>query len=331
MTQPAGPLKALASEFQMTGQAGVRTAWAAGERLLARQRKRKGDPVTGWLNLIKPLDMTSTDAVAILKRKYNAAKVGHGGTLDPLADGILPIAFGEATKTVQWAMDAEKEYVFTIRWGISTDSQDAEGEVAATSDARPTREAVAEALKAYVGTIEQVPPKYSAIKVNGERAYDLAREGEDFELKPREVEVYAAEILGAPDRDHTVIHVTSGKGFYVRAMARDLAFDLGCEGHISQLQRTRVGNFGSATAVPLSRIQETDDREELLGFLQPVQAILTGIPEIGIGRDDAAQIRHGQGILLMPHLVERWRAERAGDDRSALVTCDGEAVPLPEP
>ncbi|WP_273186445.1 tRNA pseudouridine(55) synthase TruB, partial [Hyphomonas adhaerens] len=197
---------------------------------MARQRKRKGDPVTGWLNLFKPVDMTSTQAVAILKRRYNAAKVGHGGTLDPLADGILPIAFGEATKTVQWAMDAEKEYVFTIRWGISTASQDAEGEATATSDARPTRDEVEDVLRNYVGTIEQVPPKYSAIKVDGQRAYDLAREGEDFELKPREVDVFEAAVIGMPDPDHTVIHVTSGKGFYVRAMARDLAFDLGCEG-----------------------------------------------------------------------------------------------------
>ncbi|MEZ5997769.1 MAG: tRNA pseudouridine(55) synthase TruB [Hyphomonas sp.] len=297
---------------------------------MARQRKRKGDPVNGWLNLIKPLDMTSTQAVAILKRKYNAAKVGHGGTLDPLADGILPIAFGEATKTVQWAMDAEKEYVFTIQWGTSTDSQDAEGEVTATSDVRPAREAVVEALKAYVGTIAQVPPKYSAIKVNGERAYDLAREGEDFELKAREVDVHAAEVIATPDRDHTVIHVTSGKGFYVRAMARDLAFDLGCEGHISRLQRTRVGAFGSATAVPLSRIEACEDRDELMGFLLPLQAILTDIPQIEISREDAGQIRHGQGILLMPHLVERWRTERLGDDRSALVTCNGDAIALGE-
>ncbi|MEZ5947308.1 MAG: tRNA pseudouridine(55) synthase TruB [Hyphomonas sp.] len=297
---------------------------------MARQRKRKGDPVNGWLNLIKPLDMTSTQAVAILKRRYNAAKVGHGGTLDPLADGILPIAFGEATKTVQWAMDAEKEYVFTIEWGTSTDSQDAEGEVTATSDARPSRDAVVDALKAYVGTIEQVPPKYSAIKVNGERAYDLAREGEEFELKPREVEVHSAEVIAMPDRDHTVIHVTSGKGFYVRAIARDLAFDLGCEGHISQLQRTRVGAFGSATAVPLSRIEETEDKAALMAFLQPVHAVLSGIPQIEIGREDASQVRHGQGILLLPHLVERWRAERAGEDRSALVICDGDAIALGE-
>ncbi|MCA8902451.1 MAG: tRNA pseudouridine(55) synthase TruB [Hyphomonas sp.] len=297
---------------------------------MARQRKRKGDPVSGWLNLFKPVDMTSTQAVAILKRRFNAAKVGHGGTLDPLADGILPIAFGEATKTVQWAMDAEKEYVFTIRWGISTESQDTEGAITATSDARPTREAVAEALKAFVGTIEQVPPKFSAIKVDGQRAYDLAREGEEFELKAREVDVFEAELIGMPDADRSVIHVTSGKGFYVRALARDLAFDLGCEGHISQLRRTRVGAFAAAGAVPLSAIEETEDKAALMALLSPVHALLEDIPQIDISRDDAAQVRQGRDILLLPHLVERWRAERHEGDRAALVLCEGEAVALGE-
>ncbi len=297
---------------------------------MARQRKRKGDPVTGWMNLFKPAGITSTQAVAILKRKYNAEKVGHGGTLDPLADGILPIAFGEATKTVQWAMDAGKEYVFTIQWGTSTASQDAEGAIIATSDARPTRAAVERALKAYVGRIEQVPPKFSAIKVDGQRAYDLAREGEEFDLKPREVDVHAAAVAGMPDADHTVIHVTSGKGFYVRALARDLAFDLGCEGFISQLRRMRVGNFDAVSAVPLSRVEETGDPAELRALLLPVQSVLENIPELSVPAGDAAQVRQGQGILLMPHLVERWRGERVGEDRTALITCNGEAVALGE-
>lgn len=299
---------------------------------MARQRKRKGDPISGWLNLFKPVDITSTQAVGILKRKFNAQKVGHGGTLDPLADGILPIAFGEATKTVQWAMDAPKEYVFTIRWGISTESQDAEGEVTATSDARPTREQVEAALKDYVGTIEQVPPKFSAIKVDGQRAYDLARDGEDFELTSREVDVHEAAVIGMPDADHTVIHVTSGKGFYVRALARDLAFDLGCEGHISQLRRTRVGVFNAPSAVPLSQIEETDDRDALLALLQPVHAILENVPVIEITGDEARDIRQGRSIVLLPFIVERWRAETSGDpdDRSAIAICDGQAVALGE-
>lgn len=282
------------------------------------------------MNLFKPVDMTSTQAVAILKRKYNAQKVGHGGTLDPLADGILPIAFGEATKTVQWAMDSHKEYVFTIRWGISTESQDAEGEVTATSDARPSREAIETLLKTYIGTIEQVPPKFSAIKVDGQRAYDLARGGEEFELTSREVEVHEAAVIGMPDADHTVIHVTSGKGFYVRAMARDLAFDLGCEGHISQLRRTRVGVFGAAGAVPLSKIEATEDKDELMALLQPLHVILDGIPVLDITREEARNIRQGRSIVLLPHIIEQWRADRSGDpeDRTAIAICSGAAIAL---
>ena len=299
---------------------------------MARQRKRKGNPVTGWLNLYKPLDVTSTQAVAILKRKFNAQKVGHGGTLDPLADGVLPIAFGEATKTVQQAMDAHKEYVFTIAWGTSTDSQDAEGEVIATSDARPTREAVVAALENYVGAIQQVPPKYSAIKVDGQRAYDLAREGEDFELKAREVDVFSAEVTDMPDADHTVIKVTSGKGFYVRALARDLAFDLDCEGHISQLHRSRVGVFAATEAIPLSRIEETDDIESLMAFLQPLHIVLEDTPVLDITNDEARDIRNGRSIMLLPHLVDYFREARDPDseDRTAITICEGRAVALGE-
>ncbi len=298
---------------------------------MARQRKRKGDPVSGWLNLFKPVEMTSTQAVSILKRLYNAEKVGHGGTLDPLASGILPLAFGEATKTVQWAMDSEKEYVFTIRWGISTASQDAEGKVTATSDARPSREQVEAVLANYLGTIEQVPPKFSAIKVDGQRAYDLAREGEDFELKSREVEVHAASVIGMPDADHTVIHVTSGKGFYVRAMARDLAFDLECEGHISQLRRTRVGAFAAAVAIAISSLQDMTEKSDLLAALKPVQSVLTGVPDLAINPTDAANLRQGRTIMLMPHVVDAWRAARNPDDeddRLALATCNGTAIAL---
>lgn len=298
---------------------------------MARQRKRKGDPVTGWLNLFKPMDMTSTQAVGVLKRLFNAQKVGHGGTLDPLADGILPIAFGEATKTVQWAMDSDKEYVFTIRWGISTESQDAEGEVTGTSDKRPTREDVEAAIKPYVGEIEQVPPKYSAIKVNGQRAYDLAREGEDFELKGRLVDVYGASVIGMPDADHTVIHVTSGKGFYVRAMARDLAFDLGCEGHISQLRRNRVSVFDAASAVSLAAIEEMDTIEARKAALQPVQTVLDAVPHLDIGPAEASDIRQGRTIVLLPHVIEQFRAEQTDDeDRLAVAVCAENAIAMGE-
>ncbi len=299
---------------------------------MSRQRKRKGEPVTGWLNLFKPVDMTSTQAVAIVKRLFNAEKVGHGGTLDPLADGILPIALGEATKTVQWAMDAEKEYVFTIRWGISTASQDAEGEVVATSGLRPQRAAIEAALMKYVGTIRQVPPKYSAIKVAGERAYDLAREGEAFELEAREVTVHAAKVIGMPDTDHTVIHVVSGKGFYVRALARDLALDLGAEGFISQLRRTRVGAFDAPRAVSIADLEALkEDRAALMAKLRPLQAVLTEMPHLQVSPHDAGNLRQGRSIVLLPHVIESWRETRADEeDRIALAVAGEDAVALGE-
>jgi tRNA pseudouridine55 synthase len=299
---------------------------------LSRQRKRKGEPVTGWINLFKPVEMTSTQAVAIIKRLYGAEKVGHGGTLDPLADGILPIALGQATKTVQWAMDACKEYVFTIRWGVSTTSQDAEGEMIATSDVRPARAAVEAALKSYTGLIRQVPPKYSAIKVAGERAYDLAREGQAFELTAREVEVHSAAVIGMPDADHAVIHVVSGKGFYVRALARDLAADLGAEGHIVQLRRTRVGEFNSPGAVSIADLEALrDDKLALMAKLLPLQAVLAGLPQVAVSAHDASNLRQGRSVVLLPHIVEGWRSIRkTEDDRLALALSGEEAVALGE-
>jgi tRNA pseudouridine55 synthase len=300
---------------------------------LSRQRKRKGEPVTGWLNLFKPVDMTSTQAVAIVKRLFNAEKAGHGGTLDPLADGILPIALGEATKTVQWAMDAEKEYVFTIRWGTSTASQDAEGEVVAQSDVRPARALIEQALTAYVGRIRQVPPKFSAIKVAGERAYDLARGGEAFELDAREVDVHGARQIGMPDADHSVIHVVSGKGFYVRALARDLAADLGAEGHISQLRRTRVGAFEAAGAVSVAALEAlAEDRAALFAHLRPLHAVLNAMPHVQVSAADAGDLRQGRTILLLPHVIESWRGARSGaeDDRMALAIAGDDAVALGE-
>ena len=304
---------------------------------MARQRKRKGEPVHGWLNIDKPADITSTQVVGICKRLFNAQKGGHGGTLDPLADGILPLAFGEATKTVAYAMDAEKEYVFTIRWGISTSSQDAEGEVTATSDVRPTEQAIRAALETFVGEIEQVPPKYSAIKVDGERAYDLARDGEEFELKGRMVEVFETELVEIPDPDHATIRVACGKGFYIRALVRDLAEALGAEGHVSRLRRTRVGPFLEAAAISLEKLEEMNDKGALLASLMPVETVLDDIPVLAIGGEDAFRLRQGREIVLLPHIVEAWRSERASflsgdadDDRLALAMHGKQAVALGE-
>ena len=299
---------------------------------MGRNRKKKGQPVHGWLNVDKPVDVTSTQVVGILKRLFDAQKVGHGGTLDPLADGILPIAFGEATKTVQWAMDADKEYVFTVEWGKTTDTLDAEGEVIASSDTRPTREAIEAALEGFEGEIDQVPPKYSAIKVDGERAYDLARDGEEFEIPSRTVLVHEARLIDVPDEDHAVFHVRSGKGFYVRALARDLAGTLGCDGHVSQLRRIRVGVMHEGAAVKLAELEAMETRAELLRTLAPIEAVLDDVPDVEISEEDAAAIRQGREVMLMPHVTERWRAEKNPDpdDRLALAMCNDEAVAMGE-
>lgn len=299
---------------------------------MARKKNRKGEPVHGWLALDKPLDMTSTQAVGLCKRLLNAQKAGHGGTLDPLASGILPIAFGEATKTSQWAMDAEKEYVFTIEWGASTDTQDREGEVTARSDARPDRNTVEAALEDFVGEIEQVPPKYSAIKVNGERAYDLAREGEDFELQARPVTVHAARVTDMPDADHTTIHVVSGKGFYVRALARDLAFDLGCEGHISALRRTRVGQFTLDKAVTPDALEEMEGPPIRAQALLPLETALEDVPPVDLAPGDSAALSQGRTVKLLPHAMENWRADvrSAREDRLALAMDGDRAVAMGE-
>ncbi|MEM1087968.1 MAG: tRNA pseudouridine(55) synthase TruB [Pseudomonadota bacterium] len=300
---------------------------------MGRQRKRKGNPVHGWLAVDKPADITSTQVVGRLKRLFNAQKAGHGGTLDPLADGILPIAFGEATKTAQWAMDCDKEYIFTIEWGTSTDSQDKEGAVTATSHVRPSEEQIKAVLPDFIGDIQQVPPKYSAIKIDGERAYDLARDGEAFEIPSRQVTVYEAELVATPDADHATIRVVSGKGFYVRAMARDIANALSAEGHVSQLRRTRVGPMSEDRAVKLANLVALEtDPAALIAQLQPLQTVLEDIPQIPISTDDAAAIKQGREVLLLPHILEQCRADRDpnSDSRLTLAMCETQAVALGE-
>src|SRR5690348_712167 len=211
----------------------------------ARGKRQKRD-IHGWLVLDKPVGMTSTHAVSVIKHLFAARRAGHAGTLDPLASGCLPIALGEATKTVPFVFDGRKTYRFTIRWGEERDTDDAEGRVAATSAIRPDAAAIRAQLPRFTGTIEQVPPRFSAIKIDGERAYDLARDGEAVELKPRTVEIYRLELLETPDPDHAVLAAECGKGTYVRSLARDLGRALGALGHVSALRRDRVGPFGEA-------------------------------------------------------------------------------------
>jgi tRNA pseudouridine55 synthase len=259
--------------------------------------------VHGWLVLDKPVGMTSTHAVAVIKRLYSAKRAGHAGTLDPLASGLLPIALGEATKTVPFVMEGRKTYQFTVRWGEERDTDDSEGRVVETSEARPAPDDVRALLPRFTGTIEQTPPKFSAIKIAGERAYDLAREGEAVELAPRPVDIHRLDLVGTPDADHSVLAAECGKGTYVRALARDMGRALGCYGHVSALRRTGVGTFQEGDAVTLETVQAAAPAEgappaALASLLQPVAAGLRTIPSVDVSRADAARLARGQGVLL---------------------------------
>ena len=271
------------------------TPQSAGDR--PPQRKREKRDVNGWLILDKPIGMTSTHAVSVAKRLYSARRAGHAGTLDPLASGLLPIALGEATKTVPFVMDGRKIYQFTVRWGEERDTDDAEGRVDATSAARPSADDIRALLPRFSGTIAQVPPRFSAIKIDGERAYDLARDGEVVELEARPVEIHRLSLIDIPDPDHAVLSAECGKGTYVRALARDMGRILGCFGHVSALRRAGVGPFREQDGVSLDRL-EAADAATLAGLLQPVAAGVQGLPTFSVSRADAARLARGQAVLL---------------------------------
>jgi tRNA pseudouridine55 synthase len=263
-------------------------------------RRRKGLPVNGWLIFDKPEGMTSTQAVSRVKRLYEAAKAGHAGTLDPLATGVLPIALGEATKTVPFVVEGSKQYRFTVRFGAETDTDDSDGRIVAASDKRPSSAEIEAGLADFTGEIEQVPPRYSALKVDGARAYDLARDEEDFELKARRVSVESLTLVDHPDPDHCVLEAHCGKGTYVRALARDLGRALGALGHVAALRRTRVGPFGEDQAVTLAALDALAEsgREALLNALTPVETALCDIPALAVSGPDADRLRRGQPVLL---------------------------------
>jgi len=300
-------------------------------------RTRKGRDVHGWLVLDKPAGLTSNQALGRVKRLLEPKKAGHAGTLDPLATGVLPIALGEATKTVAFAMEGAKVYHFTVRWGVSTDTLDTEGRETARSDVRPTAEAIAAALPAFLGEIEQTPPAYSAIKIDGERAYDLARAGELVELEARTVRIDALSVLGTPGPDKAVLEMTCGKGAYVRALVRDLAAALSAEGHVSALRRLRVGPFGIEQAITLAELEDLVHKGAALERLLPVETALDDIPALAVTGEDVSRLRQGRAIVLLPHQAQELRARRrprtiAGADASRLVlaTHAGEAVALGE-
>jgi tRNA pseudouridine55 synthase len=266
-------------------------------------RRKKGKAVNGWLVLDKPAGATSTQAVAAVRRLFDARKAGHAGTLDPLATGILPIALGEATKTVAYAVEGQKDYEFTVRWGAATDTDDAEGRIVATSEARPAPEEIEALLPSLTGDVLQVPPAFSAVKIAGERAYDLARTGEAVELEPRPVHIEALALNRSPDRDTAVLSARCGKGTYVRALARDMGRALGCLGHVIALRRTRVGCFGEAHAVTLEELRAAASEGEagLRRVLRPVEAVLDGLAALSVGHDDAARLLRGQPVLVRGH------------------------------
>ncbi|MFT4956347.1 MAG: tRNA pseudouridine55 synthase [Brevundimonas sp.] len=291
-------------------------------------RKKRGDPVHGWVNLDKPVELGSTEAVSRIRRLFNAQKAGHAGTLDPLASGVLPIALGEATKTVPFLMDAEKVYRFTIRWGVSTASVDREGEVTARSDVRPSVEAVKAALPAFCGEIQQVPPIFSAIRVDGQRAYDLAREGFEVELQARPVTIHEIAVSDAPDPDHVEITARTGKGVYVRSLARDLAVMLGAEGHVSALRRERVGPFAAENAVTLEMLEDLAYRGAALEGLLPVATALDDIPDLAVTGSDAFSLRQGRPIVLLPRQVETLKDRLKSGSRTVSAFEDGTLVAL---
>jgi tRNA pseudouridine55 synthase len=256
--------------------------------------------VHGWLVLDKDVGQTSTAAVAALKRLFGAKKVGHAGTLDPLASGVLPIAFGEATKTVSFVMDGQKAYRFTVRWGVATDTDDCDGRVLGESTERPSPEAIRALLPRFTGRIEQTPPRYSALKIEGERAYNLARDGEDVSLAARPVEVHRLTLIEILDAEHAVFETECGKGTYVRALARDIGGALGSLGHVCALRRTRVGAFGEGEAVRFAELARRGEAAngDLAAALLPVQSGLAAVPALQVSRADADRLALGQSVLL---------------------------------
>ena len=326
----------VAEEMEHTEQAGSPRGEGGRKDKRKQQHRRDKRDVHGWVVLDKPIGMTSTHAVAVIRRLFTAKRGGHAGTLDPLATGCLPIALGEATKTVPFIMDSTKTYRFTVRWGEERDTDDSEGRVVEVSDARPTAEQIRAILPSFLGVIQQTPPRFSAIKIDGERAYDIARDGEVVEMQPREVEIDRLELVESPDPDHSVFETDCGKGTYVRALARDFGRLLGCKGHVSALRRTSVGPFGEAEMISLEQLQALCDRAaageaSLADALWPVETALDDIPALAVSRSDAARLQRGQAVILRgrdaPILEGLVYVTVAGDLIALAETGQGQIVP----
>ncbi|MEY4964726.1 MAG: tRNA pseudouridine synthase [Pseudomonadota bacterium] len=292
-------------------------------------RRKKGNAVHGWVVLDKPLGMTSTQAVGVVRRIFDAQKAGHAGTLDPMATGILAIALGEATKTVPYAMDAEKIYRFTASWGESRDSDDAEGKVTGTTDKRPSQSEIEAMLPRFTGALSQVPPAYSAIKVAGERAYDLAREGETVVLEPRTVQVFEARLLSAGPGS-AEFEIRCGKGTYVRSWVRDMALSLGTLGHVCALRRTRLGGWDEKGAVGLDTLTPFMHSPAAFGYLRPLSTALDGIPALAVSGPDTVRIRSGNPILIRANLFAKMKDGFGDGELSGLTVFlkDEEGAPV---
>jgi len=305
-------------------------------------RRKKGHEINGWINLHKPVGVNSTQAVTIVKRALKPKKIGHGGTLDPLASGVLPLALGEATKTIPYCQDAIKTYKFTVKWGQRTDTDDAEGEVIETSDIRPSAKDIESCLDRFTGEIEQIPPRYSAIKIDGQRAYDLARQGVEVEIKSRIVNVIELKLLAAQD-DHAQFECTCGKGTYIRSLGRDMAEHLGTKGYITHLERTKVGAMPLESAFSLAKFEEIldsapSDKElstvqtDLLSeVLLPPATMLDDIPALAINDQEAVKLKNGQSLLFVSR-SDLKRLEKAGIQikqmQTALTICNSKPVAL---
>ncbi|WOI32299.1 tRNA pseudouridine(55) synthase TruB [Tritonibacter scottomollicae] len=281
-------------------------------------RKRKGRDISGWLVVDKPAGLTSTAVVNKVRWAFDAKKAGHAGTLDPEATGVLAVALGEATKTVPYITDAIKAYTFTVTLGAATNTDDAEGEVLATSETRPTDADIKNALQGFIGEIQQVPPKFSAVKIDGQRAYKLARDGEEVELSARALWVEELVMLDRPDADHVVLEMTCGKGGYVRSIARDLGEKLGCLGHVKQLRRVWSGPFDAEDGVTLEQIDALAKSPEIDQFLRPLEEGLIDLPELKCTAQGAVRLRNGNPGMVIASDVEY------GEE--AWASLDGKAV-----
>lgn len=261
-------------------------------------RRKKGLHISGWINLDKPAGMTSTQVVGKVRYLFNAQKAGHAGTLDPLATGILPIALGEATKTISFMQDSLKEYSFQLMFGESRTTDDAEGDVLETSDKRPSQEEVEAVLPNFIGHIEQTPPAFSAIKIDGQRAYDLARAGAEVEMKSRPAYIENINIIELSD-EYVLLNVLSGKGVYMRSLGRDIAKACGTVGYIDDLRRHQVGGFDEEDAISLDKLEELRHNNALQTALLPLESALDDIPALYLNQAEAVKLKNGNRLSFV--------------------------------